>query len=145
LGSPSNAMTEIALALAMGFFSIMIVAMVSLGAGTGRPDGAGPAKAERPSVARLVEAVPDSARGSAAEDADNSRYVIYHDGQFLDREMAPVDPASVQRGDAERVVLALPPDLPMQEVLAARQRFEAVDPVVAALTEDWMEALRRNQ
>ena len=32
-GSQGNAMTEIALALAMGFFSILVLTMVSMGAG----------------------------------------------------------------------------------------------------------------
>ena len=35
----TKAMVEVALALAMGFFSIMVLAMVSMSAGTGNPDG----------------------------------------------------------------------------------------------------------
>lgn len=152
MGNPNNAMTEIALALAMGFFSIMIVAMVSLGAGTGGADDAASAPAataaasENPSMARVVEARPSTSDGGGpGADSSKSRFVIYHDGRFMDREMNPIDPAAVGRGGAERVVLALPPDMPMQKVLAARRRFNAADPIVAALSEDWMDALRRNE
>ena len=35
----TKAMVEVALALAMGFFSIMVLAMVSMSAGTGNPGG----------------------------------------------------------------------------------------------------------
>ena len=48
-GSQGHAMTEIALALAIGFFSLLVPTMVSMGAGHG---GAGPA------VATLLKAVP---------------------------------------------------------------------------------------
>lgn len=145
MGSPSNALTEIALALAMGFFAIMIVAIVSLGAGPGSGNGRPEPAEGRPQVARVVKAKPGDPSAERQRAPGDTRFVIYHAGRFLDREMNPVDPDGITAGEAGRVVLALPPDLPMQEVLAARRKITGVDPVVAALTEDWMAALRRKQ
>ncbi|MCH8138725.1 MAG: hypothetical protein IH926_07200 [Proteobacteria bacterium] len=55
-GSQGNAMTEIALALAMGFFSLPVLTLVSMGAGHG---GAGPAVA---TLLKVVPAVAGNAR-----------------------------------------------------------------------------------
>jgi hypothetical protein len=58
-GSQDNAMTEIALALATGFFSIMVLTMVSMGAGfrESKPASAvilAPAAADAPSSATVA-------------------------------------------------------------------------------------------
>lgn len=150
MGNQSNAMTEIALALAMGFFSIMVVAMVSLGAGTGSKASPEATAAENPLVAKLVRTTPAKADSPEnTPDKQNrdrkTRVVIFHEGRFLDTDMQPLDPAAIEAGPETRVVLAIPPDLPMTEALAARRRFRAVEPVVAALNDDWMAALRRTQ
>lgn len=143
MGNQSNAMTEIALALAMGFFSIMVVAMVSLGAG-GQGDGEVPAR--DPMTVRLVQSSPSEPQEAEASRAGSDiRLVIYHQGRFLDAQMNPVDPESLQPEADRRVVLALPPDLAMREALDARNRLAAADPVVAALTDDWMQALEERQ
>lgn len=141
MSSSNNAMTEIALALAMGFFSIMVVAMVSLGAG----DGAAGSGRPEPLTVRLVSAAPDPGRPDAAEDASETELVVYHDGAFLDAELAPIDPAAVRSGAGKRVILALPPDLPMAEALRARQALTNAVPIVAALTQDWMTALEERR
>ena len=57
-GSQGNAMTEIALALAMGFFSLPVLTMVSMGAGH---CGAGPAVA---TLLKVVPAVAGNARSA---------------------------------------------------------------------------------
>ena len=58
-GSQGNAMTEIARAPAMGFFSLLVLTMVSLGAGHG---GAGPA--QHPNYGRVLRLAALS-RGAA--------------------------------------------------------------------------------
>jgi hypothetical protein len=143
MAGSNNAMTEIALALAMGFFSIMVVAMVSLGAG----DGAAGAKARpEPLTVELIQADP-SGDGRRAPDAEQAEtvVVVYHGGRFLDAELAPIDPAGVRSGAGKRVILALPPDLPMAEALEARRAMTNAVPIVAALTPEWMTTLEETQ
>ena len=131
-----NAMTEIALALAMGFFSIMVLTMVSLGAGRSQadPERSAIAAALAPADAKAAEAArlkPD------AEDV----LVIYHRGRFYDRRLRVIDPAA--EAYEGRVVLALDRALNMGEALAARARVGASNLVVSTLDQRWTEALAR--
>jgi len=139
MAGSNNAMTEIALALAMGFFSIMVVAMVSLGAG----DGTAGAKARpEPLTVELVSADPaSSGREQSGEAQTETIVIVYHGGRFLDADLTPIDPASVNSGAGKRVILALPPDLPMTDALEARRAMTNAVPIVAALTPEWMKAL----
>jgi hypothetical protein len=122
----------------MGFFSIMVVAMVSLGAGDGT---AGAEARPEPLTVELVSAEPSEPERQPADSEAETVVVVYHDGRFLDADLAPIDPASVTSGAGKRVILALPPDLPMTDALEARRAMTNAVPIVAALTPDWMKAL----
>lgn len=135
----SNAMTEIALALAMSFFSVMILAIVSMGAGSAEE-----ATAEAPEMLAAKLAPSDGAAPAARHlAAEDDRIVVYHSGAFFDAELAPLDPASLSGGG--RVVLALDPATPMAEALAARGRIDVADLVVATLDERWLAALKERR
>ena len=139
MAGSNNAMTEIALALAMGFFSIMVVAMVSLGAGDGT---AGAEARPEPLTVELVSADPAGAERNRRDTSEaETVVVVYHDGRFLDAELTPIDPASVTSGAGKRVILPLPADLSMTDALEARRALTNAVPIVAALTPDWMKAL----
>lgn len=134
-----NAMTEVALALAMAFFSIMILAMVSMGAGAGT--GTAAETPDRAIAARLAPAAPDAPASATTAAAAADTLLIYHRGRFLDRDLAPVDPAAMRFSG--RVVLALPPDLAMAEALTARGRVATENLVVSMLNQEWLGALAR--
>lgn len=134
----TNAMAEVALALAMGFFSIMVLAMVSMGAGgaaTTAPDiGLPPAAAvadgkpnDAPSIEATVPVAPSS-------------LLIFHGGRFLDADLDAVD-AATWRPQGGAAVLAVDPALPMTEVLAARDRLAAATPTVTVLDPAWLARL----
>ena len=134
--APENAMTEIALALAMGFFSLMVLTLISMGAG------------QSPSVApSVLSLAPATSRNQAAatEAAPGNDLIIIFDGKrFLDTALRPVDPQTViqsMTGPARRVVLALDPSLPLKDAMAARARVNAPDLVVSSLDERWLKAL----
>lgn len=132
-----NAMTEIALALAMGFFSLMVLTLISMGAGQGAKSA--------PDVLALAP-LADSPEPSSAKTAANDDLIIIFDGKrFLDTDMRPVDPETViqsMTGPARRVVLALDPSLPLKEAMAARARVNAPNLVVSSLDKRWIKALR---
>ena len=134
----SNAMTEIALALAMGFFSIMVLTMVSMGAGrTQIPDDA-----ERTAIAAAL-APADATAAKAARMRPDAEDVllIYHRGRFYDRRLRVIDPAA--KAYKGRVILALDRTLNMGEALSARAQVGAQDLVISTLDQRWMEALAR--
>lgn len=130
-----NAMTEIALALAMGFFSIMVLTMVSMGAGKS-PDTR--------AVAAVLAPARESARQAAVIQVEHDDiFVIYHRGRFFDGELRPLDPSSIHT--TGRVVLALEPSLPMSEAVAARARIDVRNLIVSTLDERWQDTLARRK
>ncbi len=132
-GQHSNAMTEIALALAMAFFSIMVLTMVSMGAGlqagTAAPGDAGIA-------VEASASTPSDGRPMPSE----AVLVVHYGGRFLDAELKPLDPAQVSGA----VVLAIEPTLTMAEAIAVRERLAAQDLTVTTLDQRWIEALKEN-
>ncbi len=128
----SNAMVDIALALAMAFFSIMVLAMVSMGAGF--QESASPVELKFEGIA---VAPPASPSGAAAKSDDI--VVIHYRGRFLDADLAALDPAQISgRG---RVVLAIDPALPMADAIAVRGAVTRGDVIVTTLDERWLQTL----
>ena len=133
-----NAMTEIALALAMGFFSIMVLTMVSMGACRGQASD----DAERTAIAAaLAPADANAVKAARLKPDVEDVLVIYHRGRFYDRRLRVIDPAA--EAYVGRVILALDRALNMGEALAARARVGALDLVISTLDQRWTEALAR--
>ncbi len=132
-GSQGNAMTEIALALAMGFFSLLVLTMVSMGAGEFE-------SGQKLTIVLAPSTSQDSSQGATSLDPD-SLVVIYHQGGFFDSALAPLEAASIDV--TKRVILAFAPDVPMAEVMEARTRISASNLLVSTLDEDWQAALGR--
>ena len=90
----TKAMVEVALALAMGFFSIMILAMVSMGAGVGTKTAATRfAPGVSVNTSTLFEdqesRAPKTGQLVAAIDL-----IIFYKNRFLDANLNPVDPVT---------------------------------------------------
>ena len=127
--SQNNAMAEIALALAMGFFSIMVLTMVSMGGGAAKAPNLDSGVMVRPS------AVPGDGK-SATKDT----VLIHYEGQFLDGALKPVDPAAFRAEGP--LVLAVAPNLSFAAVLRARKQASAPDITVTTLDERWLKVLK---
>ena len=132
-GSQGNAMTEIALALAMGFFSLLVLAMVSMGAGKFASDS-------KLTIVLTPSNAQDSSQGATSLDSD-SLVVIYHRGRFFDAGLEPLEPGSID--SSKRVILAFAPDVAVSEAMEARSRISAADVLVSTLDDDWQAALGR--
>lgn len=122
-------MTEIALALAMGFFSIMVLTVISM--------GAAPQSGKAVAAALLT---PSSNADSAVEVESRDTIVLYYEGRFLDPQMKPVDPTTITASG--RLILAIDPGLPLGEAMAAREKFSADRLVVSTLNAEWLRALK---
>jgi len=113
-----NAMTKIALALAMGFFSLMVLTLISMGAGQSTQS--------TPDVMPLAPAAKPASTASADAPPGTDFIIILDGKRFLDTKLRPVDPQTViqsMTGPARRIVLALDPSLPLKEAMAARARY----------------------
>lgn len=136
-----NAMTEIALALAMAFFSLMVLTMVSMGAG-GTVDKADTRDPVNPHIMAAVAPAPSNTPNQAIElPGRDDQLLIFKDGQFFDAKLNSLNPATIDPD--RRVILAIDPDLPLVQVLAARAKLPTVNLVVSTLTADWQAALKR--
>jgi len=135
--SYGNAMTEIALALAMAFFAIMVLTMVSMGA-----PAAGDAGAEAPTPVKLVLAPPAAAPDSTtAPSKVKPTIVVFWNGQFYDQDLKVTDVTG--RTFDGQVILALSPDLPMAAALDARTKVRAPNIVVSTLDARWLDTIRQ--
>ena len=137
-----NAMTEVALALSMAFFSIMILAMVSMSAvhETAQVPQDAP---DKTLAAKLAATKTDVSKAGTASPSSEDTFIVYHQGKFLDRDLNPLDPKTIQ--SLGRVILALSPDTAMAEALKARSTIGAENLIVSMLNEKWLTALKRRQ
>lgn len=122
-------MTEIALAMAMGFFSVMVLTMISMGVGLG----------QKGAMDTIILAPPAPQSAAADTVKKDDLLVIYDGGRYLGRTLRPLDTAAIAR--ASRVILALPPDLSMAAAMKARQGIKAKNLVVTTLDRRWRRAL----
>jgi hypothetical protein len=147
-GHYENPMAEIALALAMGFFAIMVLAIVSMTAGHAQ------AALDKEESLRFVAAVLQPAAGESRSAATRTapeldELIIFYQGRFLDSELRPVDPAALSSGLAGArpgapIVLAIPPDISLAAAMDARAGIDREDVVVATLDQRWLQALERS-
>jgi hypothetical protein len=128
-GAQGNPMTEIALALAMGFFSIMVLTIISMGA----------APQSGKAVAAAILA-PSSKPASAIDVESRDTVVVYYEGRYLDPQLKPVDPATIRASG--RLILAIDPGLPLGEAMAAREKFTSDRLVVSTLNAEWLRVLK---
>ena len=136
-GPYGNAMTEIALALAMAFFSIMVLTMVSMGAGATQPKSATAQDIPNPARFAVVRSDPDAAQAPLA---DGTRIVIFHHNRFLNTDLKAFDTSALDPDDA--VILAIDPALPLADAVSARARLKAANITVTTLDKRWMRTLK---
>ena len=129
-----NAMTEIALALAMAFFSIMVLAMLSMGSGMAEE------VAEAVALPRGFDMRPVETGESSATAVSKEALLIHYGGRFLDARLKPTTPENF--AERETIVLALDPALSMTEALAVRARVPRDNVTVTTLDDDWLKALK---
>jgi hypothetical protein len=136
-GHYGNAMTEIALALAMAFFSVMVLAMVSMGAGS---SGASKAVATANETLRVVPSKPAT---SPQATAGKGQIIVFYKGQYLSDQLKPLDPAEF--GPEETIILAIDPALPLSGALKARAALNSKNITVTVLDPRWMRTLEETE
>ena len=142
-GHHTNAMTEIALALAMAFFSIMVLTMVSMGAGFQDTPKQDIGTKARLSVAAQASPAATDQRDKTAKLVERETLIIHFQGRFLDSNLKAIDPAAMS---ADRpLVLAVDPGLAMAETIALRASLAHADITVTTLNEIWLNRLKESR
>ena len=135
----SNALAEIRLALAMALFSIMILTLVSMGAGNAPAKSAQATSPDGVALRALAKA-KTPARADAVKSAAPENIVIYYAGQYYDAKLKSISLASLA-GKAE-VVLAVDPKLSITDAVRAQKGIAAEKLIVTTLNETWLKALQ---
>lgn len=129
IGAEDGAMTEVALALAMAFFAILVLTLVSMGGG------------ETPYYQAIHLVQTSSDRPASVLPADDDVIVIFDGERYLDTDLNPLDPASVTADGGRRIVLAIDPSVRLADVMAARSRIAVSNLVIANLDDRWRAAI----
>tara|TARA_E500000178_G_scaffold338362_1_gene378648 strand:+ start:435 stop:866 length:432 start_codon:yes stop_codon:yes gene_type:complete len=129
-----NAMTEIALAMAMGFFSIMVLTSMSM------VIQKVPKVVRTPqSIATTILIPQDEKNGPEGRLKENDQLVIFDGQNFLDRDLSRLDLSTLVR--EHRVILAVSQDLRMASILSAQDRLSTHQVVVTPLSDSWQRAI----
>jgi len=131
--SQESAMTEIALALAMGFFSIMVLTLLSMGV-EGTP------KDKTQGVILAPSTAPAERNTGVLETSKQDLIIIFDGQQFLGTDMKVIDPSEITLPD-QRVILALDPSLTLKQAMEARAQIKSNNLVASNLDQKWIRAL----
>ena len=132
----NQAMVEVSLGLAMAFFALMILAVVSMNV----EPAADPCLLNDSVLVAVEQSKP--AHPKPADKAKSSEHkkdhviVVFYQGRYFDVQLQPVNPGAVDLG--QQYLLALPPNLPLAQVLAARAAISAPNLRITELTPAWL-------
>ena len=130
-------MTEIALAMAMGFFSVMVLTAISMGVPAPKtPEN----QSTSVSIAILAQNSASAGAGKASKLTKKDVLVVYDGKQYRDRSLNTLDFEKLK--NADRVVLAVTPNLSMSAAMQAQKGLPAKKIVITTLDPNWDRVLR---
>ena len=129
----ANPLAEVALALAMAFFSLMILMLFAM---VNAPQADGTTAA-----AATVEMTKDT--GSKATDDTERQLIIYTEDGFFDSTLSRIDPASIDR--QQPVILAVSDAMPISSITSFQRQNPGLTLEIAELTPDWQARLAASQ
>ena len=125
----ANPLAEVALALAMAFFSLMILMLFAMvNAPKADATDVGPATVEMAVESR--DPLPDN---------EERHLVIFTDGGFFDEDLNRLDPAAID--PAQPVILAVSQQMPISRITGFQRRYPDLTIEIAELTPDWQERI----
>ena len=137
----TKAMVEVALALAMGFFSIMVLAMVSMSAGTGSPGGLSnfhkPLKVE----SQKHTEIKDDRAAAHKIKVKETDLIIWFENQFLDSNLKIINPGSWIK-NKRAPILAVAPNTDLQHLLNIKEKLESDNITITSLNDEWLKRLK---
>ena len=127
IGDSENPLTEVALALSMAFFSLMVLMLFAI---TNTPNSSNQQTVE---VQNSVEA--------EAKKEESSTYLIFYKGEYFNELLEPTNPA--EQDPAKPLLLAVTPELDISSMMNAMQKITHPHPEVIILSQKWQKALNR--
>lgn len=125
----ANPLAEVALALAMAFFSLMILMLFAM---VNAP------KADATDVGPTTMEMAVESR-DPPPDNEERHLVIFTDGGFFDENLNRLDPAAID--PAQPVILAVSQQMPISRITGFQRRYPDLTIEIAELTPDWEERI----
>ena len=125
----ANPLAEVALALAMAFFSLMILMLFAM---VNAP------KADATDVGPATMEMAVESRDPPPDDEER-HLVIFTDGGFFDENLNRLDPAAID--PAQPVILAVSQQMPISRIIGFQRRYPDLTIEIAELTPDWEERI----
>lgn len=138
-----QAMTEVALALSMAFFSLLLLALVSISvpstAGAVNKDATESLRTERTAELLLSESRVESTSMTNNEVPLEMQYVFYFDSKFYNQDLQQTDISKFN--NSQKLILAMPMDTDVTQALALQQSLNGFDLSLTIMDSDWLAAL----
>ena len=140
----NHALTEVALALAMAFFSIMILAMVSMSIPRAPDVNHSKSVAALPKdkvkMQQNESSQSSSDTKSKATNNTKQQFVFYANQRFYNQKLQVIDLASL---GTQEVVLALSANLTVAEALRVKGQINRPDLVITQYNQQWQQRLEK--
>jgi len=134
----NNAMTEVALALAMAFFAIFILAAVSMSQPVNSDTSDRIQEKIVHDVILQLEAKSENEGERALEQEET--LLIYHQGAFLNEQLKPFLPDN-NMNVSRRYVIAVSPNLSMAEMIQIKKNKNMPNLAITLLNDEWQQRL----
>tara|TARA_B100000315_G_scaffold260857_1_gene326437 strand:- start:9522 stop:10115 length:594 start_codon:yes stop_codon:yes gene_type:complete len=142
-GSENNALVEIALALSMAFFSLMVLTMVSMSTGTvGKIKKTADVLLDISgvSIKRASSTKSQDGKSGSVTAIQPEKMAVFYKGQLYDAGLNPL--ASHQLQSEKIQFLAVAPELPLRQAISVRDRFGNANLIVTTLNDAWLMTLK---
>jgi len=133
----TQAMTEVALALSMAFFSLLLLALVSIG----MPESTNNSKQEaRTSVPEFVLTESSTKKKStqSKEEPIEIQYVFYFEGMFYDQYLHITQITNLN--NKQKLVVAMPMNTDVTQALSLQKKFKDFDLSLTIMNSEWLVA-----
>jgi hypothetical protein len=136
----TQAMTEVSLALSMAFFSLLLVALISIGV----PESADAEQIKAVTVPEFVlTETSSSAKDTQAEnEALATQYIFYFDSKLYDQHLKDV--AMSKLDTMQKLVIAMPTDTDVSQALALQKQFRGFDLSLTIMDDKWLAAFENS-
>lgn len=135
----THAMAEVAFALAMMFFSIMVLSMVSMAIPREEVDAVAGAANNAREQLQLAAVENKKAYQGTAADAKKLKVLIYSNGTLYDEKLTALN---VQTLEPEGTyILAVPPKLSVDEAMSVKASILSSDVSITLLDDRWLNRL----
>lgn len=126
IGEAENPLTEVALALSMAFFSLMVLMLFAI---TNAPQSA------------AGQSVHIKSAASAEKTDAKPAYLIFYKGAYYDENLQPASPDSPATD--RPLLLAVMPELNVGAMMQVMRSLSHPEPEVVTLTQDWINVLEK--